>query len=66
MSENVRRMYCGACGHEEFFVYQADKVSLYIECRSCNSTTVVSFTRPKIELNFGEHSQGILARRDDD
>jgi hypothetical protein len=64
MTENAKKMYCGACGNEEFSIYQADKFNLYVECRSCKSITVVSLTRPKIEFKFGEYGEGILTTKD--
>lgn len=63
MEEGMRKLSCGNCGHDQFEVYSKGEHHvdrLVVECKSCSSTTVLTVTRPKIEMRFGERSDGIM------
>jgi hypothetical protein len=61
MKSDSQKMGCGNCGGESFGIYINDNGDLTAECNTCNSTTKIT-VRSKIHLDWGEESDGILAK----
>ena len=65
MIQNAQRMQCGNCGGDSFMIYStggSDYLnSIICECRACKSTTVIAPTAVKLDLKWGEGSNGRLA-----
>lgn len=62
MIENARKMMCGNCGGESFAMFELPD-GLAAECEQCRSTSVIRASRPKIEIGWGEKSEGVLCRK---
>jgi len=67
MIEGLARMGCGGCGGAKFSVYQPTKMFdvtevLYVQCLKCKSVSIVRPAKPCIKIDWGEKSEGILAR----
>lgn len=60
MVENAQKMRCGNCGHEDFKIF-SEPMGLIVECCKCNSTSTVRVSTPKIVIDWGEKSEGILS-----
>jgi hypothetical protein len=60
MVENAKKMCCGACGHDQFSIYQTDD-GLVVECKKpeCKSTSTVT-VKAEIKIGFGDNSDGRL------
>jgi uncharacterized Zn finger protein len=56
-------MRCGACGNNESFTVFKNTVTKYliIECNECKSTSKITVSIPKLLIEWGENSDGILA-----
>jgi hypothetical protein len=52
-------MRCGHCGGDTCKIYQADGF-LVAECDRCQNTSHINVTLPKIVIDWGENSNGIL------
>jgi len=62
MQTELKKMGCGNCGGIRFEIYTKPHSSkLTIECIKCKSTSVVKPSIPKLEIEFGENSDGRLA-----
>lgn len=59
MIENAKKMSCGNCASQTFTVYQSDE-TIVIECQGCKSSSVLRVTTPRIMIDWGENSDGIL------
>jgi hypothetical protein len=62
MIPGVRRWGCGGCGGGEFAVYVPAQpgTRLYIECRKCESVTVIRPSEPSLIADWGPQATGIL------
>jgi hypothetical protein len=58
MITNAQTMACGNCGHGKFAIYKS--TTLHIECLKCLSVSDIDVTIPKITIEWGENSEGIL------
>ena len=65
--EGLKKMMCGACGNEDFEIYekQTAMTGLIVECKKCKSVTDVSVRHhdPELDLRFGDNSDGILCTK---
>ena len=59
MLQDARKLSCGNCGGKDFSIYQADD-EFACECQSCKSVSILRATTPKIVIDWGEGSEGIL------
>lgn len=59
MKEDMKKMNCGACGHEKVKIY-TDGEMIVMECCDCKATTDVTISKPKIHFSFGENSEGMM------
>ena len=61
MTSEIQKMGCGNCGCESFAIYTSDNGDLAAKCNTCNSTTKIT-VKSKIHLDWGDKSEGILAK----
>jgi ribosomal protein S27E len=67
MLTDLAQLKCGNCAGEQFKIYQdREHPQLVVECTSCQSTSIVSPTTVRLDIRFGEHSEGILCYLGDD
>lgn len=53
MIKGIQSMRCGACGCDEFKIYTTDAQSnIYIECKECESSSIVQPTEPKLSIGL--------------
>lgn len=57
MELNAKQLKCGNCGNETVRVFDVSGV-LMLECTQCKSTTKITVSKPEIELEFGDGSDG--------
>lgn len=60
MLSGHRRMGCGGCGEELFRLFKAEE-SLVSICEECKSSSEITISKPKLEINWTEGSDGVLA-----
>ena len=62
MIENLKKMRCGACGHDTFDMFKDDE-GLIAECTKCKSTSTIQAPKETMPvIGWGENSDGILAQ----
>lgn len=63
MYTNIKKAGCGDCGNQTFHIYgtKGETDKLIAECTSCKNTSVITITAPKIDIQFGEDSKGIIS-----
>ena len=63
MYEKLEKYKCGGCGNDNYNIYKEEDSNTRIitECTKCKSQTEITVTQPKIELNWGESGDGIMA-----
>lgn len=61
---NIKKFRCGGCGCDEYKLY-ADQhhhpIMILAECQQCKSMTEIKITQPKLKLDFGENSEGVMS-----
>jgi len=60
MITGLRQYKCGNCGCERFELYADENAELIVECTECSSTTIITVTKPRIDMRFGEKSDGMI------
>lgn len=56
----LKEMGCGNCGSQTFKIFKDEK-GLVAECCGCKELSLIRVSTPKIEIEFGENSDGCLA-----
>lgn len=57
----MKKGACGDCGNDTFTMYSSNEEEHIIcECTKCKNTSEIVVTKPKIEIQFGEDSKGVL------
>lgn len=53
---------CGGCGNDKFEVYMQKDVDdkIICECTKCKDTSIITLSRPRLVIEFGEDSKGRL------
>jgi len=62
--EGIKKFKCGGCGGEDYKLYSDthhQPTMILAECQQCKSMTEITITQPKIDLKFGEGSEGVMA-----
>jgi hypothetical protein len=60
MITGAQTMACGNCGCGQFRVYKSSK-TIHVECVKCLSVSDLIVSTPKIDIEWGENSDGILS-----
>ena len=58
---NLQKMSCGGCGVDQFMIYKKKDVDeLHVECQGCKSISIISCSKPTLEIDWGENADGLL------
>lgn len=63
MITNAKPMACGNCGHGLFRFFYTEPTKdegLLAECAQCKSVSKITFSKPKLVIDWGEGAEGIL------
>ena len=62
MITGARQMMCGNCGGLNFKMYNVftQDLRLIAECCECESTSIIKPSLVRIDIDWGENSDGIL------
>lgn len=62
METNLIKAACGDCGNKTFEVYRAENNHNIIitECTKCKSSSAITVSTPKLEINFHNNSTGLM------
>lgn len=66
MKTKMFQMKCGNCGGDSFEVYgnEDNKDEVHVECKTCQSTTIIRPEAPRLTLDWEKKAKGILCRMD--
>jgi hypothetical protein len=62
MIPDLKKGECGDCGNDKFQIFKQKDVDdqFVCECTKCKNTSIITLSRPKLEIEWGEDSKGIL------
>ena len=63
MIDGLKTMCCSGCGEKRHLIFRKDG-DFYTECIECESLTKLSVTKPKIQSDWVDDSDGVLCQMD--
>jgi hypothetical protein len=62
METNMIKGECGDCGHDEVKIFKRKDVddSLITECTKCKTLSVITLSKPELQIKFHPDSTGRL------
>ncbi len=60
MIEKLDLMKCGKCGGEDHKLFLSGK-KIIVECNGCKNLSSIEVSNPKLEINWVDGNEGILA-----
>ncbi|MFL9876473.1 hypothetical protein [Paraburkholderia megapolitana] len=61
MIENLKRTRCGGCGGDMFRLFTAEaETRIVVECEKCKATSYIQPEPARLEIEFGEDSDGCI------
>jgi len=61
METEVKIYRCGNCGNPTHNLYKRKNDDIIVECTECKSTSIISASQPKLNIEFGDDSEGRIA-----